>query len=233
MILTQAQIDFYKDCGYVVFPFFAKDMCDRLLNVLRYFTDHNFAPVMNVDREVPWVQDNFVRNSFIVTVLEQLQGKEVCALMSQVIFKKSGTRYANQAWNPHQDNSYPRAKPGTYITINIFLEDADRENGCLYIYSGSHKEGLLPFEPKLSYREGARDNPGNVVVIPEKYKDRKVDLVVKKGDVLILCGETIHGSYANNSARDRPLFSVSYVNFGEPFWPGDPARSDKKVLKLH
>ena len=229
--MQQSMVSFYRENGFLTFPCFEEGECDSLLTVLKAFTGSDFAPVMNVDRSVPWVSNNFVKHPFIVSALEQLQGKEVCALMSQVIFKKSGTRYAEQAWNPHQDNSYPKARPGTYITINIFLEDADKENGCLYIYPGSQKEGLMPFEPKLSYREKSGDNPGNVVVVPEKYK--KVDLVVRKGDILIMCGETIHGSYANKSTRDRPLFSISYVNFGEPFWPGDPTRSDKRVIKLH
>jgi ectoine hydroxylase-related dioxygenase (phytanoyl-CoA dioxygenase family) len=195
---------------------------------------------MNPDREFhkrgfvekSEIIQSIIRNPIIVKILEILQGVEVCALMSQVLFKRVGTERSAQAWNPHQDNSYPRAKDGTYITINIFLSDADRENGCLYLYPGSHKEGLFPFEPVLSYHEKPGMNPGNNIKhIPDRYV--KMDLLLKKGDVLIMNGNLVHGSYPNaSSCRSRPLFSVSYINFGVPFWPGDPARSDKRVMRL-
>ena len=72
-------------------------------------------------------------------------------LMSQMLFKEVNSRYASQAWNPYQDNSYPRNETinsanglnTQYITTNFFLEDANKENGTLYVYPGSHKLGLL------------------------------------------------------------------------------------------
>ena len=158
-------------------------------------------------------------------ILETLQGREVVALMSQMLFKEAGTRYAHeQAWKPHQDNAYPRNPNEQYITTNLFLADADKENGTLYIYPGSHKLGLLSAESAPSYREAKGKAPGSRTIMPEEWEDRHVDVNFKKGDLLVLNGNCIHGSYSNFSKRSRPLYSCSLISKGEFFIPGANAR---------
>jgi len=157
-----------------------------------------------------------------VDALEALQGEPVVGLMSQMLFKEAGTRYADQAWRPHQDNSYPQSPNAKYITTNMFLQPVDVENGTLYIYPGTHREPILPYEPNISYRE-QDGRPGNEVRIPEGYE--KVDIVAEAGDVLVMNGNVIHGSYANrHRTRSRPLLSCSYISEGEPFVPGNTAK---------
>ncbi len=199
------------------------------MTIFEEYADEHYSAILNLDRNELEIR-NFMKNSEIVSRLEQLQGTEVVGLMSQMLFKKAGSRYAVQAWHPHQDNSYPQAEPGAYITTNTFFEDADPENGGMYIYPGSHREGLLPFKPTKSYREDVDKNPGNVVEVPDKYP--KVDLVVSKGDVLVLDGCVVHGSYANTSAdRSRPFFSMSYIKAGAEFIPGKNA--NRTAIPLH
>lgn len=212
-------------------PVFSADECDAMLGLMRSHAEPEFPAILNLDRRVPRLR-GVMRDARVVSILESLQGGEVVGLMSQVLFKEVGTQYAGQAWNPHQDNSYNRSPYGTYITINIFLADADRNNGTLYIYPGSHTEGLLEARPVVSYREGIGENPGNMVDLPPFYRGREVDLNFKKGDMLILHGEVIHGSYPNLSAtRSRPLFSISYMTRGVDFVPGRNA--NRTPISLH
>lgn len=219
--------DFFCENGFVVIRgIFSLDKCDKFLAGLKKYADNDFSVIHNIERDPPIGKsfkeaEKIYKNKTLVRLMDQLCGAEVVALQNQTLFKEAGTRYALQAWNPHQDNSYPLTPNGEYTTINIFLANADPENGGMYIYPGSHKEGLLPFLPTISYREGPSQNPGNTVVIPEKYKDEKVDLIVKKGDILVLNGHAIHGSYSNtHKTRSRPLFSVSYVPRGTQFVRG-------------
>ena len=220
--LNADEVSFYNDNGYLVLErFFPPAECDALLELFEKYADEDHSAILNLDRTVPAVR-NVMKDPRIVSALEQLQQAEIVGLMSQVLFKRAGSRYAAQAWNPHQDNSYPQAKPGAYITINVFLEDSDRENGCMYIYPGSHRDGLLNFDPIISYRERLGNNPGNMVTVPPQF--RKVDLKVGKGGMLVLHGCCIHGSYPNKSAnRSRPLYSISYITKGESFIPGNNA----------
>lgn len=227
--LTQEEIRFYKDNGYlVVNGLFSSEECDRILEVCKARADEKFSAILNIDRELPAMRE-VMKEPRIVRILETLQGAEIVGLMSQILFKEAGSPYASQAWNPHQDNAYPQAKDGVYVTINLFLRDADPENGCMYIYPGSHREGTLPFEPTVSYREKAGTNPGNPCKVPPQYK--KVDLIIAKGGMLILNSNAIHGSYPNRSAtRSRPLFSISYLTEGEKFIPGNTAK--REVIPL-
>lgn len=227
--LTQEEVRFYKDNGYwVVDDLFTAEECDRILEVCKSHTDEKFSAILNLDREVPALR-NVMKDPKIVQILETLQGAEVVGLMSQILFKEAGSPYASQAWNPHQDNAYPQARDGAYITINLFLKDADPENGGMYIYPGSHREGTLPFEPTISYREKSGTNPGNSCKVPPQYK--RVDLIVPKGGMLIMNSNVIHGSYPNRSAtRSRPLFSISYLTQGETFIPGNTAK--REVIPL-
>ncbi len=172
-----------------------------------------------------------------VNILETLQQTEVVGLMSQMLFKEAETRYAKQSWHPHQDNIYPRnntiLKNGfttQYLTTNFFLEDSNLENGTLYIYAGSHKHGLFDAESNISYREKGDQNPGNKISDEILAKFSKNDCEFKKGDLLVLNGNCIHGSYPNNSKKSRPLLSVSYISKGEKFISGNNAK--RMVINL-
>lgn len=134
-----------------------------------------------------------------------------------MIFKEKKTKYSLQSWMPHQDNSYPKNKNGEYITINIFMENSDMTNGTLYIYEKSHKNGIYDYDRRISYRE-KDSKPGNTV---KMLNFKKKNLIFKKGDLLILHGNLVHGSHPNKSkTRSRPLYSVSYMPKGERFIPG-------------
>lgn len=239
-VLPQEEINFYRRNGYLIVEgVLSEGECDHLYTVLKKYADENFSAILNLDRgllgqtRVDPADAALVRGVMAhpraVAILDTLQGAEVVALMSQVLFKEAASGYAEQAWNPHQDNSYPRARHGAYITTNFFLADADPENGSLYIFPGSHQEGLLACVPTISYHEIPGTNPGNTVQVPEKYP--KVDLYFKKGSMLVLHGDVVHGSYPNRSARSRPLLSVSYITRGEDFIPG--ASANRMAIEVH
>ncbi len=81
-----------------------------------------------------------------------------------------------------------------------------------------------------SYRENLGTNPGNIVEVPDTYS--KVDLRVKRGDMLVLNSCVIHGSYPNESQdRSRPFFSASYISQGASFVPGKNA--NRVAIPLH
>lgn len=232
-ILTSDEAYFYRVYGYlVVDDIYPPQECDAVIKEIESHADSDFAAIMNLDRSSEAMR-SIMRKWRAVTILEELQGAQVVGLMSQVLFKKVGSKYAAQAWSPHQDNSYPKAEHGAYITTNIFLEDADRENGSLYAFAGSHHEGLLDAEPTVSYREALGTSPGNVIKDPSRYlKYPKIDLSFKKGSLLVLHGNLVHGSYPNLSpTRSRPLFSVSYITKGVGFWAGISAKRESIELR--
>ena len=260
-MLTKSQLDFYNKNGYIIVKdILSKKQCDLCYETIKKVADKNYSAIMNPDRFeflisqsyhildtcetlsekvkfVSEIQDisnlmrHVMKNSKAVAVLEQIQGAEVSGLMSQMLFKEANSTYASQAWQPHHDNAYPKNKNGCYLTTNFFFCNADKENGSLYIYPGSHLNGLIDCTEKPSYREPRGSNPGNVISSEYLKKFEKVDVEFDKGDMLVLHGNCVHGSYPNLSDRSRPLLSCSYITKGEPFIPGNNAQ--RKEISLH
>lgn len=230
-VLSQDQINFYGTNGYlVVSDVVTRERCDELLAIFRKYADSSFAGIMNLDRGGHLIHEPDARavravmtDPAIVAILETLQQSEIWVLQSMFLFKQAGSPYASQAWNPHQDNAYPQAAWGAYLTANIPFEDQDPENGGMYIYPGSHREPLLPHEEVRSFHEEPGKNPGHRVLVPEGYE--KVDLRLSKGSVLVLHGNVIHGSYPNHSpTRSRPMLLIPYIVKGAAFLPGQVAK---------
>ena len=211
--LSENEVEFYDTNGYLVLNgILNKNECEKAITVFESYADNKFSAIMNLDRKDSLVREIAILPE-VVDSVEQLQRWEVDYVMSQMLFKKAGSEYRLQAWNPHQDNSYPQIPYPLNVTTNLFLTDADRENGGMYIYPRSQREPLVKFAPTVSHRETPGTNPGNTIEVPDRYK--KMDLTVQAGSVLVMNSHLMHGSYPNNSeTRDRPLFSVSYVSKG-------------------
>jgi phytanoyl-CoA hydroxylase len=111
--------------------------------------------------------------------------------------------------------------------MHIFLDAQDKENGGLFCYPGSHREPILPYEYKKSWREEFDENgishPGWKVEIPPKYK--RLDVSAPKGGFLLQHGNLIHGSHPNLSKdRSRQQFSMAFLNAGEKFEQGKTSK---------
>ena len=263
MKVSKEQHDFYWENGYLIIEnLVSSDVWTDLLGDLREFHDDNWASVMNPDRpeflisqcidrfpkdekikeQTEWIKHAFdvservrslMKNKGIVSALESLYEEDVSALMSHILWKEPGSPYANQWWHPHQDNSYAKNPVGKYFTTNLFFQDASPENGMINIYPGTHKYGLLPYKPQVSYHEDIGAVPGNETIFPEDYdaETMKTDLHVKAGDFLIMHGNCVHGSYPNKTNRSRALLSASYVTKGAFFEPGPSAQRKEIPLK--
>ena len=248
----------FNENGYVIIKrFFSKRKCDIFLKKIEKYADKDFSAILNPDRpeylisqtthlinQKKYLGDKcdlitkiyqdckFFRkeilNKKVLDILIRIKGKKVNGLMSQMLFKKSKTKSAKQSWLPHQDSSYVGNKRGEYITTNIFMHDANKLNGTLFIYEKSHLNGVLEFDKKISYRE-KNNRPGNLVKNLKNFT--KKDLNFSKGDMLILHGDLIHGSYENKSNKSRSLYSMSYITHGEYFTEGLNAR--RKILSLN
>ena len=76
----------------------------------------------------------------LVDVATQVIGPNIKAATSQLTFKMRGN---NQSFAWHQDNSYGELDPYNAISCLTALDDADQENGCLWLVPGSHKQGQV------------------------------------------------------------------------------------------
>ena len=118
-----------------------------------------------------------------------LLGWEPLAVQTMLYFKPPGAR--GQA--VHQDQHYLRAEPGTCMAAWLALDDADEENGCLEVVTGSHRLPVLCTESAdttVSFTDVTVPLPEGMGTSP---------LPMSAGDVLFFHGSLIHGSYPNRS----------------------------------
>lgn len=121
----------------------------------------------------------------------------------------------------HQDNGVvtPDADETEMLTVWFPLWDADVKHGCLCVWPGSHREGLLDHCPS---------NLG--LHIPGKLlKGKAVSVPLRKGSALFMHRRTIHASHSNHSDAVRWSFDLRYNPIGQPtgreMFPGFVARS--------
>ncbi len=248
--------DFYEKNGFIVIRGLFKKLeylnLDKFISDFKNNDSHN---IMNPDRtDFLIAQSNLKENSkkklkdkieivkkairtsenfrkFLIDkriqrYLEKIIKKKFSALMMHIIFKEARTKYANQSWTEHQDNSYAMMQNDSYVTTNLFIHDANKINGCIYLYPKSHKLGLKKFKKNAGYdyKIHKTNRPGNKTKI-NFSKFKKLDLIVKSGDFLIMNGNCVHGSYSNKSKKkSRHLISAGYGELNKKFVPGKNAQ---------
>ncbi len=153
----------------------------------------------------PWFHDILFSPQITVPAAQLLGTRRLRFWHDQVFYKPPRHR-GLVPW--HQDYSYwTRATPANHITINIILDDASPENGCVYYVPASHRWGLLP---KVSFggdMDSVKDS------LPEELRGafKPVPAAGKAGQASIHHSHTVHGSHQNASDRTRRAVVLNYM----------------------
>jgi ectoine hydroxylase-related dioxygenase (phytanoyl-CoA dioxygenase family) len=138
----------------------------------------------------------------------QLLGVRKLRFFHDQVFYKPPRHPGVVPW--HQDYSYwTRTEPPNHITINVMLDDADLESGCVQFVPGSHRWPLLariPFDAPLEAIR-ARLPPE----LAGRWRPQAVP--VPAGWATIHHSFTVHGSDRNRS--DRPRRALVFNYFGD------------------
>lgn len=138
-----------------------------------------------------------------------LCGADTLALFTDKLnFKRPGG--APFPW--HQDSPYfvfecPHVE--RLASLQVYLDDATVENGCLWMIPGSHRQGRLAcFEDRGTlgrlYTDVDRALPGAELV----------PLEAPAGSVIWFHGDVVHGSRRNRSDASRRAFVLTYQPAG-------------------
>jgi phytanoyl-CoA hydroxylase len=122
----------------------------------------------------------------------------------------------------HQDNGVvlPEADQSEILTVWFPLTDAYVENGCLCVWPGSHRNGLMDHCPSPIGLRIPGKTLGGAKAVP---------VPLKRGGALFMHKLTVHASYSNTSDSVRWSFDLRYNPIGQPTgrgaFPGFVARS--------
>lgn len=100
----------------------------------------------------------------------------------------------------HQDNGYTPLIPEEYVTCWLALDDAEIDNGCLWVIPGSHEHGTI------KHRNGA----GPFRVGHDGPDVDGVPVAVSRGSVLVFSSLLMHRSGPNTTDRPRRAWIIQF-----------------------
>jgi len=179
-------------------------------------TGKEVVQVVNVWEVCP-AFERLMHHPFIVRAIAKLTGfSELQVWHDQVQYKPAQAGGAT-AW--HQDAPlWPSIKPDTPVSAWLPFDDADIENGCMWMVPGSHRWGnridmLTAMNPLVTREEFAAISevdftpPASAPI----QEIRPVPCPVKRGEVHFHHSLTWHGSPQNVSARARRAIAIHYM----------------------
>lgn len=223
--LTQEQVDFYHEFGYVSNIKLLDDwQIEQLNEELAAIIDpahpgndlfYQFYSNESSDEHAvlfhalgAWrITAGFhdvLWNPAFVMAASQLLGDQAVRFWHDQLFYKPARHGGVVAW--HQDYSYwTRTTPMQHLTCWTGLDDATTENGCLYYVPYSHRWGLLDKPELAGNMEGLMDYLSD----EQKAQFKPVPVELKKGYGAFHHPLMVHGSYANSSPRSRRAFVLN------------------------
>ena len=171
-----------------------KDMPEELEKSGRY-NAHLISPLL----------DSVTHNSEILNAVESLIGKNILVCGTTLFIKNP---HEKGFVSYHQDAKYIGLEPHNWVTAWVAITDSNEENGCMRMWSGSHKDGLKDHDQMF--------NNGNLLTrgqtINNVPNEKVKPLILKAGQMSLHHPKVVHGSELNKSNDRRIGFVIqSYI----------------------
>ncbi len=149
--------------------------------------------------------DQVCHNSKILDAVESIIGKDIL-VGGTTLFIKDPDKKGFVSW--HQDAKYIGFEPHNWVTAWLAITDANEENGCMRMWSGSHKEKIK--KHKDTFNENNLLTRGQTVQnVP---LEGTTPNILKAGQLSLHHPMIVHGSGSNKSNTRRIGFVIqSYI----------------------
>ena len=149
--------------------------------------------------------DEVTHNSKILDAVESLIGKNIL-VCGTTLFIKNPNQKGFVSY--HQDAKYIGLEPHNWVTAWVAITDSNEKNGCMRIWSGSHKDDLKEHDQKF--------NEGNLLTrgqtVKSVPKEKTTPIILKAGQMSLHHPTVVHGSEQNKSSDRRIGFVIqSYI----------------------
>jgi hypothetical protein len=210
--LTEGQLRAFAEDGFVLVPdLFSHAECDEILAEVERAAFElplgevadgplSYRPMMHLGSASLTAAATDPRWAPIVLPL--LGTGDVRLYWEQAVCKPPQAR-TELPW--HQDNGYTPLIPEQYLTCWLALDDAEADNGCLWVIPGSHRNGTARHHNGGSgpFRVGYDGGPDAGVAVP-----------VSRGSVLCFSSLVMHRSGPNVTDRPRRAWIIQFCPAG-------------------
>jgi len=174
---------------------------------------HKISPVMLEAARLPG----------LVAPLVEVIGPNVKLVQSMLFIKSSGR--PGQAW--HQDEAHIPTRDRSLTAVWIALEDANVDNGCLWVIPGSHAAGVLhPTRPQDDDRYDCTDEAFGF------REQEAIPVELAAGSALVFDGHLLHRSLPNATTGSMRRALVNHYMSGESLLPWFPPANGEAMAQL-
>jgi ectoine hydroxylase-related dioxygenase (phytanoyl-CoA dioxygenase family) len=208
--LSSNQLKQYEDEGFISpINIFSKEKAKEIRNEIELiekkipeeleksgrYNAHLISPLL----------DEVAHNSKILDAVQSLIGENIL-VCGTTLFIKNPNKKGFVSY--HQDAKYIGLEPHNWVTAWVAITDSNEKNGCMRMWSGSHKDNLKEHNQKFD--EGNLLTRGQT--IKNVPKDKTTPLVLKAGQMSLHHPTIVHGSDLNKSNERRIGFVIqSYI----------------------
>ena len=216
--------DYFLDSGDKIRFFFEEHAFDAGGDLVQP-KEQSINKIGHAMHDLDPVFDRFSRTPALAALVRDLGIDDPRLMQSMYIFKQP--RIGGEV-KCHQDATFLHTAPESMVGLWFAVEDAHRDNGCLWAIPGGHKAGL-----KARFvRDADRHTHLDVLDASPFDESQRVCLEVKKGSLIVLDGLVPHMSEANRSPVSRHAYTLHVVGGGSAYpetnWlqraPSMPAR---------
>jgi ectoine hydroxylase-related dioxygenase (phytanoyl-CoA dioxygenase family) len=136
----------------------------------------------------------------LLAIIEGVMGHSNIRLYHDQALFKPALHGAIVPW--HQDNGYWHLEPAAAMSMWIALDDADEENGCMWVIPGSHRAGEVGHERAGHYIAQLKANA---------EETRAVSVPLRAGSGLLHHCRTLPMTKPNPTPRQRRAWVMHYM----------------------
>lgn len=196
--------DYFLNSGDKISFFFEKDAFDAS-GKLKNDLFHSLNKIGHALHDLDPVFNRFSRSPQMKELVKALKLDDYLIIQSMLIFKHAKI---GGVVDIHQDATFLYTEPTSCIGFWFALEDATKENGCLWAKPGGHHEPL-----RYWFRRKEGSGTEMVTLNEEPFSmEGMISLEVKKGACVVLDGLLPHYSLPNTSGRSRQAYSIHCIS---------------------
>lgn len=209
--LSIEEVSFYREHGYLLphRPVFGPDRFSALIEI---FGEHlaDRGETLSDELDTPHFRDprllDFLLADEVLDVIEPLIGPDIALWSSHFISKEP---YTGKPTPWHEDSAYWQGRLSAYdriVTVWLALDRSNRENGCVRVIPGTHRNGFSEYEATGRERVFATRIKGEI------DEAQAVDFELEPGACSLHDGRIIHGARANASPHRRAGYTMRYFS---------------------
>ena len=198
---TRAVDDYFLDSADQIRCFFEEESFDES-GQLKQAKALSINKIGHAMHDLDPAFSAFSRGPKLAEVAQQVGLRQPCIWQSMYIFKQPGIG-GEVRW--HQDASFFHTTPETVTTFWFALEDATRDNGCLWVQPGGHRGPLR----ERFVRSGREVSMQTLDATPWPVGDPSaMPLEVEAGTLVMFHGRLPHYSAPNRSPVSRHAYTL-------------------------